>query len=206
MKPQTQSVRAEMKKVENGDSVVPVPDADADAIARCIAGDVEAFSALVERYRGAVYSFAYHLTDDAEEANDLAQETFVRAYRALPRFRMDAKFLPWLLAICANLCKSWLRGSARRPVLLDDEMMQTGSLRSQDDGQSPTELLAARARRREVREAIRSLPTPYRLVVILRHLRDMSYYDIAAALNLPVTTVEHRLRTAREMLRKKLEE
>ncbi len=156
-------------------------------------------------YSRAAYSLAFHLTGDAEEANDSAQETFVRAYRALPRFRTDAKFLPWLFAICANLCKSWLRGSARRPMLMDDANAQTDSLHYHDE-LSPDELLAARARRREVREAIRSLPTPYRLVVILRHLRDMSYYDIAAALNLPVTTVEHRLRTAREMLRKKLEE
>jgi RNA polymerase sigma-70 factor (ECF subfamily) len=200
MKPQTQSVRAEVKAMSQPAS----SDADAAVIARYVAGDVEAFSVLVDRYRNAVYSFAYHLTGDAEEANDLAQEAFVRAYRALPRFRADAKFQSWLFAICANLCKSWLRGKSRRPVLLDD-VTQTDSLRHNDDP-SPTELLAARARRREVREAIRSLPTPYRLVVILRHLRDMSYEDIAAALNLPVTTVEHRLRTAREMLRKKLEE
>lgn len=175
---------------------------DEPIIARCLAGEAEAFSVLVDRYRGPIYSFAYRMIGDAEEANDLAQETFVRAYRALKRFSTDRKFLPWLFTIAANLCKSWLRRAPHQPLPLEE----IADCPEAAEGSSPEHEAASRLYRQQVRQAIHSLPTRYRVIIILRHLRDMSYEEISETLQLPVSTVEHRLRTAREMLREALEE
>lgn len=204
MKPidRTLSVAAEATTVLSrcADDACVCARVDQEAIARCRGGEVEAFSILVDRYRNAIYSFAYRMTGDAEEANDIAQETFVRAYRALPRFRDGSPFLPWLFTIAANLCRSWLRAWRRRPMLIAEVMDRP----EEGDGNRSAQALAEDERRREVREAVRSLPTKYRIVLILRHLRDMSYEEIGAILGLPISTVEHRLRTARELLRQRL--
>ncbi|HIE52423.1 MAG TPA: sigma-70 family RNA polymerase sigma factor [Armatimonadetes bacterium] len=180
---------------------------DEAVIDRCLQGDLECFSILVDRYREAIYGFVRHLIGDPEEACDLAQEAFVRAYDALPRFRPGAKFSSWLYTIAANLCRSWLRKQKHRPLSLEElspEGEPIGPEGSQLEVASPEEIHAQREFRRRVLQAVNQLPTKYRLVVILRHLNDLSYQEMAEVLNLPVTTVEHRLRTAREMLRGKL--
>ncbi len=166
---------------------------------RCAKGDVEAFSVLVDRYRDPVYSLAYRMIQDADDASDAAQDTFVRAWRALPRFDRSRAFLPWLFTIAANVCRTHRSRPRLRLVKLDEVSESDGALtdRSHDPG---------RRSEGDLHEAVRSLPTKYRIVLILRHLRDLSYAEIAEVLHLPVSTVEHRLRTARELLQQALTE
>lgn len=182
---------------------------DEAVIQRCLQGDPESFSVLVDRYRDQLYGYAYHVVGDAEEARDLAQETFVRAYSALPRFRPGAPFSSWLYTIAANLCKSWLRKKKHAPVSVE-EVFSDGHAPAlaepPDETASPDVAYSREEFRKIVLAAVNTLPTKYRLVVVLRHLNDLSYQDIAAILKLPVTTVEHRLRTAREMLKPRLKQ
>jgi RNA polymerase sigma-70 factor (ECF subfamily) len=184
---------------------IGVPQTSDEAVVeRCQRGDVELFSVLVERYRDSIYGYAYHLTGDSEEARDLAQEALVRAYVALPRFRPGAKFSSWLYTIVANLCKSWLRKQKYRPVSLEDAFPESEAADESADAASPAEIHDRQEFKRRVLRAVNDLPTKYRIVVVLRHLNDLSYKEIADILKLPVSTVEHRLRTARELLKPKL--
>jgi RNA polymerase sigma-70 factor (ECF subfamily) len=166
--------------------------------------DGEHFAELVDRYREPLYGLAFHLTGDAEEARDLAQQSFVKAFCALSRFRPGAKFSSWLYTIAVNLCRSWLRAQKNRPVSIegfpDPETLPSAAAVVA----SPAELHSREELRREVLNAVNDLPTKYRVVVVLRHLNDLSYRQIGEILKLPASTVEHRLRTAREMLRERL--
>ena len=167
--------------------------------------DAEQFAELVNRYREPVYGFALHITGDPEEARDLAQQSFIKAFSALSRFRPGAKFSSWLYTIAANLCRSWLRSQKHRPVSIEGTFPDPETLPSAEAiVESPAELHGREELRREVLKAVNDLPTKYRVVVVLRHLNDLSYKQIAEILSLPASTVEHRLRTAREMLRQRL--
>ena len=177
---------------------------DEAVVERCQRGDIESFSVLVERYRDSIYGYACHLIGDSEEARDLAQEALVRAYAALPRFRPGAKFSSWLYTIVANLCKSWLRKQKFRPVSFEEAFPENEAVASSAAAASPAEIHDRKEFKRRVLQAVNTLPTKYRIVVILRHLNDLPYKEIAEILKLPVSTVEHRLRTARELLKPKL--
>lgn len=181
------------------------PTSDESVVERCQRGDVDSFSVLVERYRDSIYGYAYHFTGDSEEARDLAQEALVRAYVALPRFRPGAKFSSWLYTIAANLCKSWLRKQKYRPMSLEEALLADGMEEVADAAASPETIYDRREFKKRVLRAVNDLPTKYRMVVVLRHLNDLSYKEIADVLKLPVSTVEHRLRTARELLKPKLQ-
>lgn len=177
---------------------------DESVVERCQRGDVDSFSVLVDRYRDSIYGYAYHLTGDSEEARDLAQEALVRAYLALPRFRPGAKFSSWLYTIATNLCKSWLRKQRYRPVSLEEAFPENEAEGPADLADSPAAVHDRQEFKKRVLRAVNDLPTKYRVVVVLRHLNDLSYKEIAEILKLPVSTVEHRLRTARELLKPKL--
>ncbi len=167
--------------------------------------DGEAFAELVDRYREPLYGFTLRMTGDPEEARDLAQQSFVKAFAALSRFRPGAKFSSWLYTIAANLCRSWLRSQRHRPVSIEGSYPDPEVIPSAEAiVASPAELHSREELRREVLQAVNDLPTKYRVVVVLRHLNDHSYKQIAEILSLPVSTVEHRLRAAREMLRQRL--
>lgn len=178
---------------------------DEAVVERCLDGGVDAFAELVRRYREPIYGLALHLTGDVEEARDLAQQSFVRAWCALPRFRRGARFSSWLYTIAVNLCRSWLRKQKHRPVSIEGTFPDAELITSDDAVTAAPQVICDRAElRRRVLAAVNDLPTKYRVVVVLRHLNDLSYKQIAELLKLPVSTVEHRLRTAREMLRRRL--
>ncbi|MCC7490783.1 MAG: sigma-70 family RNA polymerase sigma factor [Fimbriimonadaceae bacterium] len=179
---------------------------DEAVVELCLAQGTEHFAELVDRYREPIYGLALHLTGDAEEARDLAQQSFLQAYCALPRFRPGHKFSSWLYTIAANLCRSWLRKQRHRPASIERDFADPEVLPAAATVTSPERAHTREELRRQVLAAVNSLPTKYRVVVVLRHLNDLSYKQIADILNLPTTTVEHRLRTAREMLRERLGE
>ena len=165
-------------------------------------GEARCFAVLVSRYQDPVFSMALRFVRRERDAEDIAQEAFLRAYRGLEGFKGDSKFSTWLYRITWNLCTDWLRRNrkpGRLPVAIDD----TEALA---DGRVDLERgLLAEEERRKVREALDGLDDKYRAVLILLYYQGMSYDQIAAVLEVPMKTVETRLYRARKLLRESLQ-
>lgn len=159
--------------------------------------DPEAFSELVERYQSRMFSLAYRLLGDREDAADAAQETFVRAYRSLGTFRLDARFSPWIYKIAVNVCFNIRKGQSSRPETLLDESME-------GNDPSPHALSETTELRADLTRAIASLSPNYRTAVVLRHIHDLPYEDIAESMGVPLGTVKTWLFRAREQLQIRL--
>ena len=161
--------------------------------------DANAFAELVRRYQGRLYRLAYRMLGNAEEAQDATQEAFLRAYRALSSFRMDASFSPWMYRITTNVCLDMLR--SRRPqASLDESPLDPPAALSVEGA------VAERERLRAVAEAVGRLPVGLRTVFLLRHEAELSYEEIAQTLGLPLNTVRTRLFRARNALKELLKE
>lgn len=168
---------------------------------RLRAGDVQAFEELVVLHQHRVFGVALRMLENGAEAEEIAQETFVRAYGSLAEFRGDAKLSTWLYAIVSRLCLNRLASADRRVVRSGEETL----LRVADTGGGPD----ANAERAELEaalhRAIADLPEERRVVVILRDLEGMAYEEIARALDLELGTVRSRLHRARLDLKEKME-
>ena len=187
-----------MVLVASRDLPLPLSAAQSDEqlVARALDGDKAAFTALVERYRQPVHALAKRMLHQPADAEDAAQETFVRAYVRLASFRPGSNFRAWLLAITAHWCIDQLR--RHQPASLD----AYPSLDTRDD--SP-EVQALRAeRRREVRRQIAALPEHYRRVLELRYWQDLTYAEVGDALAEPPSTVRMRLFRAHRLMRASL--
>ncbi len=172
--------------------------ADSVWVERAKAGDRLAFAALVERYRRLVLTLAWQMTHSHADAEDLAQECFLRAFRCLPAFRGDASFKTWLVRIVTNLSCNWRRAAPRiREARIEPDAYE--AVPSAGDG--PEEALMSAEAGRRVRAAVAQLPDVYRSVVILREWHSLSYREIAQVLDVPIGTVMSRLAKARERLR-----
>ncbi|HLG73610.1 MAG TPA: sigma-70 family RNA polymerase sigma factor [Chloroflexota bacterium] len=176
-----------------------VPD---EALAVEALHEGEAFEELVRRYQNRIYSLAYRMTGDNVEAYDLTQEAFLRSYAALPSFNPQLRFAPWLYRIATNLCINFLQSSRVRKGGADPDL----ALQMPDRGKQPDSLYEEKEQRLRIHQAILSLPAKYRAVVILRHMQDKTYEEIAAILDLPLNTVRTHLFRARELLRRRLYE
>jgi len=186
-------------------TIALVEQTDADLVRQTLCGDTAAYNALVVRYQRQVYNLAYRMLGNAEDAGDLVQETFLRAYGALASFRQDASFLTWLYKIASNLCIDQLRSRKAKGALSLDVEREEGREPAADARQCAPEDAAIRDAVQEVvQRAILNLPEKYRVVVVMRHLQDMSVEEIARALDLPTGTVKTHLFRAREMLRGRL--
>ena len=174
---------------------------DTDLIAKCIAGEVEVYQVLVDRYSARIVNVAYMMIGDRHEAEDVAQDAFVRAYKALPKFQHKAKFSSWLYQIALNLCKDFLKSKARSIKKMDDEKLQ--ALEKRMEGSVSQVLLEAELSE-GIREVIYGLPELYREVFVLRHLQGVDYDDVAEITNVPADTVRVRAYRARELLRSSL--
>lgn len=180
---------------------------DAELIRRCLANDQTAYGQLLARYRRQVLALVWRMVSDREEAQDLAQEAFIRAFRSLHTFDQTRSFPAWLFRITSNLCVDHYRKRKLDTVSLvqggADGEERTIDLKSEDVG--PDEEYADRRGAERLDQLIRTLPAPYRIVVLLRHQSDMAYEEIAEALSLPLGTVKARLHRAHKMLKDKLE-
>lgn len=178
---------------------------DAKLVALVLAGDQSAFAELVDRYHGEVYYLALRQLRQREDAEDLAQEAFLRAYRALAQYDPTRPFGAWLYAITARLCIDAHRRRRVRPVSLTRPEEGTAAEEREWEIPDKTEGPEAQAERRD--EAIRlsvlvdRLPPDYRLAILLRHSQDLSYEEIAAATGVPLGTVKARIHRARNQLR-----
>ncbi len=164
---------------------------------RVLAGDTSAFAFIVGRWQGPIVNLAYRFCRDRSRAEDMAQEAFLRAFRALPKWRREAAFSTWLFALATNLFRSEIR---RAPP--DD------ALRREDielaDPVSMEDLAASEQSVERIHRVVRSLPPKYRDVLILFYFHDKDVFQTASSLQLPEGTVKARLSRARDLLRDKL--
>jgi RNA polymerase sigma-70 factor (ECF subfamily) len=178
---------------------------DASLVRRCLRGDVDCYDVLVRRYQRQVYSLLYRMLGSVDDAEDLVQDTFIRAYNALHSFRQDASFLTWLYKIASNLGIDRIRARRTKGAASLDEEIESGREPAASERETSPEAAAVRTSVSEVvHHEIMMLPERYRRVVLLRHVADMTIEEIAAELNLPTGTVKTHLFRARDMLRDRL--
>ena len=183
-----------------------------DLVGRHLRGDADAFAGLVGLFSGRVFNLALRFTGDRAEAEDITQESFLRAYSALPRSRADLPFRPWLLQIAVNLCRDWAR--RKRPAPFSDLGSAADDLEDTPDGAVerladpqplPQDAAEAREQMAELRRAVMALPPAFRMIVTLRYNEGLSYEEIGKLLNMPPATVGTSLLRARRRLRAALE-
>jgi len=175
---------------------------DAGLVRAAQSGDQAAFSELVRRYQRAVYRVGWALTRNASDADDLAQETFVRAYQAIGRFRAGEPVYPWLARIATNLAFSLFRRRKRRPETPLEPLLEAGQQWGVED--DPADRVATGERDRMLQEAFAELKPEHQAILALRVVEEQSYEAIAATLGVPMGTVMSRLSRARAELKARL--
>lgn len=184
-------------------SAKPQPPTDADLVHRVRKGETRLFSELVARYQDPVFAMASRFVSTPGDAEDLAQEAFLRAFRGLEGFKGEARFSTWLYRITWNLCADWLRRHRRSGRGTQSSLDDAAELA---DGRVDLEQgLLVSEDKRKVREALDALDEKYRTVVVLLYYQKLSYEEIASVLEVPVKTVETRLYRARRILKENLE-
>lgn len=176
---------------------------DAALVTAARAGDGAAFTAIVERYQRRVYRVAYGLVRSHEDADDLAQEAFVRAWQALDRFRVGEPLFPWLARIVTNLAYSLFRRRKRRPETSIEPLVEAGMQWGADD--DPADHAADRERMGRLSDAFEELSEDHRTILVLRVVEGMAYDEIARTLEIAPGTVMSRLSRARAELKSRLE-
>lgn len=178
---------------------------DADILAEVATGNIDAYGKIVARYRGRLYNFVFRFVGDRETAEDIVQETFLRAFRKRKEYRAIANFSTWLFTIAGNLAKSELRRRKRWRLfsLHRDDESDTG-MELPDESLRPDKVAESSLADDQIHDAIHSLPENYRQVILLRDVEGMAYQQIAEIVNCPVGTVKSRVNRARIKLQQKL--
>ncbi|RMG37714.1 MAG: RNA polymerase sigma factor RpoE [Gammaproteobacteria bacterium] len=182
-------------------------DADQVLVERVQKGDKKAFDLLVLKYQQKVANLISRYIRDPSEVLDVTQEAFIKAYRALPKFRGDSAFYTWLYRVAINTAKNHLAAQARRPPQDDieaetAEQMDTGTRLKEQD--TPERLAMQDEIARTIKQAVEELPDELRTAITLRELEGLSYEEIAQAMDCPIGTVRSRIFRAREAIDKKL--
>ncbi|MCU0942766.1 MAG: RNA polymerase sigma factor RpoE [Hydrogenophaga sp.] len=188
----------------------PPPDSDAMLVQRTLAGEQRAFDLLVIKYQRRVERLIGRMVRDVDLVPDIAQETFIRAYRALSQFRGDAQFYTWLYRIAVNTAKKQLLELKRDPLVFQSQLKsaeddETSSpereLNAQvADAETPEAVLASKEIANAVNAAMEALPEELRMAITLREIEGLSYEEIAQALDCPIGTVRSRIFRAREAI------
>jgi RNA polymerase sigma-70 factor (ECF subfamily) len=190
---------------ETGDSSVLNVDSDLELVLRAQSGDVAAFGTLVDRHKRLVYGIISRMVTSRDDADDLAQDVFVAAYRHIGSFRRDAKFTTWLHTITVNTTLKRLKKMKRQStVSFDDPATGLEAVVRAEHEPSPLASLEDRQRLEAVRAAVDSLPDKHRIVVVMHYFEQYSCDEIAAALKCSVGTVWSRLHYACKRLQKEL--
>jgi len=180
---------------------------DEELVARATAGDSESFNQLVSRWERPIFALAFRTLGREEDARDVAQEAFMRAYRALPGFKGQAKFSSWLYRITLNLCRDWIRRERRAPLVAVPEGVDPTDLA--DEHASPLESVEDLVARREmsaaVARAMAELPEEQRAAILLKEYHGLTFQEIADMLECPLSTVKTRLYQGLSVLRRRLE-
>jgi RNA polymerase sigma-70 factor (ECF subfamily) len=179
---------------------------DEELVARSVDGDADSFNQLILRWERPIYALAYRTIGREEEARDIVQETFLRAFRALPGFKGQAKFSSWLYRIALNLCRDWIRRQRRTPTVPMPEGVDLVELASE---QGPVESIEELVARREisavVAEAMQRLPEEQRTAIVLKEYHGLTFQEIADLQGCPLSTVKTRLYQGLSVLRRQLE-
>lgn len=166
-------------------------------------GDTNAFEELVLEYEKKVYNVALRMVNNQEDAEDITQEAFIKAYNSLSNFRGDSKFSVWLTRIVSNMCLDLIRRRGRRPTIslsVEDEDGESTELEISDIRQSPETIMDQQLTKDSVRRGLKQLPDEYREILLLREIQGLSYEEISAALDLEVGTVKSRIYRGRKKL------
>lgn len=180
---------------------------NSDLIKKAIDGDEAAYKQLLENYRGAIYNLLYKMVRNREETEDLVQEAFIKAFKALPSFNEEYAFSTWLYKIAINNCIDHMRKKKLKTYSINKPVQsKDGELEREfpDTSMSPDKHVLSTERANIIGTAIDELPENYKRAIILRHTEERSYEEIAKILNIPLGTVKARIFRAREMLKKKL--
>jgi RNA polymerase sigma-70 factor (ECF subfamily) len=177
---------------------------DEQLVEACQAGEASAFDVLVARWEDRIRGAAYRILGSEDEARDVAQEAFLKAYRALSGFKREARFSSWLYQIATNLCRDRLRRRRARPQVSLEALEETGPV-IVETRPGADERLLERDLAEAVRRAIHALPEEQREVVILKEYQELTFLEIAQALDVPVSTVKTRLYRGLVQLRLRLE-
>lgn len=176
---------------------------DEELVAKAKKNDRRAFEDLVNRHQKMVFNLAYRMLGNREDAKDAAQDSFIRLYHSIAKFRGQAKFTTWLYRIVSNVCLSKLSASAARQSFIElDAEAESVYSEASDWEDTPENILLKEESKQTVRDLVRLLPPAYRAVITLYHLEWFSYAEIAQILDLPEGTVKTHLFRAREALKK----
>lgn len=188
-------------------AAVPMTWTDEELVARSKTGDLESFNQLVKRWERPIFALAFRTLGREEDARDVTQETFLRAFRALSGFKGDAKFSSWLYRIALNLCRDWIRKERRTPIVGVPDGVEIEQLAAERGPVASVEDLAARAElSRGVAKAMELLPAEQRQAIILKEYHGLTFQEIADLMRCPLSTVKTRVYQGLSTLRKELGE
>jgi len=172
---------------------------DAEKVSQCLDGDREAFGDLVQKYERPLYALAYSYIGAVEDALDIVQETFLRAYASLRNLSDPCKFGPWTTRIAVRLCLDWIQRSQRQAE--SRRSAQAHDMELPSAAPDPAQGLQSEEEKERLVAAIRFLPDHYRTAILMRYMQGLSYREIADVLDVPISTVEGRLFKAKKLLR-----
>jgi len=182
--------------------------ADAELVARVQQGDKKAFDLLMLKYQRKITRLLSRMLRDQSEIEDVMQETFIKAYRALPQFRGESAFYTWLYRIAINTARNWMASQGRRPSSPNLNQSEDGEtfdeIDNLTDNNTPESILASQEIANSVNETIQELPSELRTAIVLREIEGLSYEEIAQSMNCPIGTVRSRIFRAREAIAAKL--
>jgi RNA polymerase sigma-70 factor (ECF subfamily) len=178
---------------------------DEELVARSIRGDRESFNELILRWERPIYALAYRTIGREEDARDVCQETFLRAFRALPGFRGQAKFSSWLYRITLNLCRDWMRRQRRAPLIQVPEGVDPVEMAAAaEPSEAIEDLVARRDLTRIVERVMARLPEDQRTAILLKEYHGLTFQEIADLIGCPLSTVKTRLYQGLTVLRREL--
>lgn len=184
-----------------------MPRTDEELVALSIGGDVESFNQLVLRWERPIFALAYRVIGREEEARDVVQETFLRAFRGIGNFRGQAKFSSWVYRIALNLCRDWMRRERRTPILPSPEGVDVIELAAeQGPVESIEDLVARNDMSKVVADLMTRLPEQQRTAIILKEYHGMTFQEIADLQGVPLSTVKTRLYQGLNVLRRHLQQ
>lgn len=179
---------------------------DEELVSRSVGGDTESFNQLIKRWEKPIYALAYRTIGREDDARDVVQETFLRAFRGLAGFKGQAKFSSWLYRIALNLCRDWIRRERRAPVVATPEGVDLVELAGEGDAvERVDDAVVRKDLSRAVAAAMKVLPDEQRTAIILKEYHGLTFQEIADLLGCPLSTVKTRLYQGMSVLRRELE-
>lgn len=179
---------------------------DEELVARSMDGDADSFNQLIKRWERPIYALAYRTLGREDDARDVCQETFLRAYRAINGFRGQAKFSSWLYRIALNLCRDWMRRQRRTPTVQAPEDVDIADLAAEHGPSESIETLVGRRQLgRAVAAAMARLPEEQRTAIVLKEYHGLTFQEIAEMQGVPLSTVKTRLYQGLSVVRRQLE-